>query len=70
VGLGGTPHLPEGGRLTFDGGASNTAVASILATLRSAGVPATFFVTGQFARAYPDSVRAMAAAGHPVGNHS
>lgn len=56
--------------LTFDGGASNTAVASILATLRSAGVPATFFVTGQFARAYPDSVRAMAAAGHPVGNHS
>ncbi len=55
--------------LTFDGGASNTAVASILATLREEGVRATFFVTGQFARAYPDSVRAMAE-GHPVGNHS
>lgn len=56
--------------LTFDGGASNTAVSSILATLASEGVPATFFVTGDFARAYPSSVRAMDAAGHPVGNHS
>lgn len=55
--------------LTFDGGASNTAVASILATLREEEVRATFFVTGQFARTYPDSVRAMAV-GHPVGNHS
>lgn len=56
--------------LTFDGGASNTAVADILATLAEEGVPATFFVTGTFARTFPDSVRAMARAGHPVGNHS
>ena len=56
--------------LTFDGGASNTGVATILQTLGSYGVRATFFPTGQFARAYPDSVRAMAAAGHDVGNHS
>lgn len=56
--------------LTFDGGASNTAVADILDTLAEEGVPATFFVTGTFARAYPDSVRAMARAGHPVGNHN
>jgi peptidoglycan/xylan/chitin deacetylase (PgdA/CDA1 family) len=56
--------------LTFDGGASNTGVADILATLAEEEVPATFFVTGQFARAYPASVRAIAAAGHPVGNHS
>ena len=56
--------------LTFDGGASNSAVGTILQTLRDYGVPATFFVTGQFARNYPDDVRAMANAGHPVGNHS
>lgn len=56
--------------LTFDGGASDTAVADILATLDREGVPGTFFVTGSFARTYPESVRAIARAGHPVGNHS
>jgi peptidoglycan/xylan/chitin deacetylase (PgdA/CDA1 family) len=56
--------------LTFDGGASDAGVASILATLAAADVPATFFVTGQFARTYPADVAAMAAAGHLVGNHS
>lgn len=56
--------------LTFDGGASNTAVADILDTLADADVPGTFFVTGTFARTFPDSVRAIAGAGHPVGNHS
>jgi peptidoglycan-N-acetylglucosamine deacetylase len=56
--------------LTFDGGASDAAVASILATLRAEGVPATFFVTGDFARRYPSQVAAMAAAGHRMGNHS
>lgn len=33
-------------------------------------MPATFFVTGDFARAYPGGVTAIAQAGHPVGNHS
>jgi peptidoglycan/xylan/chitin deacetylase (PgdA/CDA1 family) len=56
--------------LTFDGGASNTAVSSILSTLDRYDATASFFVTGQFARSYPASVRAMAAAGYPVGNHS
>ncbi len=56
--------------LTFDGGASDTGVAPILGTLRAQGVRASFFVTGDFARRYPDGVRAMAAAGHRVGNHS
>ncbi|MDT0164405.1 polysaccharide deacetylase family protein [Actinotalea sp. AC32] len=66
-------RLPTSAReiaLTFDGGASDTAVASILATLDRYDAPATFFVTGAFARSYPDAVRAVAAAGHPVGNHS
>lgn len=56
--------------LTFDGGASDAGVASILSTLDRYDVAASFFVTGQFARTYPASVRAMAAGGHPVGNHS
>lgn len=56
--------------LTFDAGASDAGVSTILSTLRSRGVPASFFVTGQFARDYPSSVRAIAAAGYPVGNHS
>jgi peptidoglycan/xylan/chitin deacetylase (PgdA/CDA1 family) len=56
--------------LTFDGGASDTAVASILATLSRSGVRGTFFPTGAFARRYPDQVRAIAASGHRVGNHS
>ena len=56
--------------LTFDGGASGDAVESILATLKAYDVPATFFVTGAFARAYPRYVTAIDAAGHPVGNHS
>ena len=56
--------------LTFDGGGSDAAVSDILATLAAHEVAATFFVTGAFARRYPGQVRAMAAAGHPVANHS
>ena len=56
--------------LTFDGGGSAAGVPSILATLEQYGAPATFFVTGDFARSFPDAVRSMHAAGHPVGNHS
>jgi peptidoglycan/xylan/chitin deacetylase (PgdA/CDA1 family) len=56
--------------LTFDGGADNAATARILATLKANNVPATFFVTGNYARSFPSDVRAMAQAGHSVGNHS
>ncbi|WP_226921505.1 polysaccharide deacetylase family protein [Georgenia subflava] len=56
--------------LTFDGGSSDVGAASILATLERHGVPATFFVTGEFARRYPQTLRSIDAAGHPVGNHS
>lgn len=56
--------------LTFDGGASAQGVSSILDTLDARDVPATFFVTGAFARAYPQHVTAIDRAGHPVGNHS
>ena len=56
--------------LTFDCGSSDAGVRSILATLDSAGIRATFFVTGDFARRYPGEVRAIATAGHRIGNHS
>lgn len=54
--------------LTFDAGASNAGVSSILATLSKEGVPATFFLTGDFVDEYPSSARAMAK--YPVGNHT
>lgn len=34
------------------------------------GVPATFFVQGAFADAYPSAVRRIAEAGHRIGSHS
>ena len=55
--------------LTFDAGANADGVSSILATLRAAGVPATFFLTGDFVNDFPTAARQMAAAGR-VGNHS
>lgn len=56
--------------LTFDAGANANGVPSILATLRSTGVPATFFLTGRFAESFPTSSRSIATAGHRLGNHS
>lgn len=54
--------------LTFDAGAGDDGVASILATLADKGVPATFFVTGDFVDDFPTSARAMAK--YPIGNHT
>lgn len=54
--------------LTFDAGASNDGVASILATLSAKRVPATFFVTGDFVDDFPSSAKAMAK--YPIGNHT
>jgi peptidoglycan/xylan/chitin deacetylase (PgdA/CDA1 family) len=56
--------------LTFDAGANADAVASILATLRRDHVPATFFLTGAFARDFPAAARAIAAAGMRIGDHT
>ncbi len=56
--------------LTFDAGANNAGVPSILATLRRTGVPATFFLTGSFVQAFPGSARQIAAAGYRIGDHT
>jgi peptidoglycan/xylan/chitin deacetylase (PgdA/CDA1 family) len=45
-------------------------VPRLLGVLERADVRATFFVPGFTARRYPDTVRAIAAAGHEVGWHN
>jgi peptidoglycan/xylan/chitin deacetylase (PgdA/CDA1 family) len=56
--------------LTFDAGANADGVPSILATLRREGVPATFFLTGNFVRDFPAAARSIAAAGYRIGDHT
>jgi peptidoglycan/xylan/chitin deacetylase (PgdA/CDA1 family) len=56
--------------LTFDDGDSPAAVSSILATLRAADVPATFFPRADAMRAAPAVWQRVANAGYPIGNHS
>jgi peptidoglycan/xylan/chitin deacetylase (PgdA/CDA1 family) len=56
--------------LTFDAGANADAVSSILATLNLYGVPATFFLTGNFVRDFPAAARSIAAAGERIGDHT
>jgi len=55
--------------LTFDAGANDAGLPKIAATLRRLRVPATFFMTGHFARFYPGWARFVAAR-YPIGNHT
>ena len=55
--------------LTFDAGANNSGLASILSTLATEAVPATFFLTGAFARGFPTDARTIGLR-YPVGNHT
>jgi polysaccharide deacetylase family sporulation protein PdaB len=56
--------------LTFDDGPHPTYTPKILAILKQYKVPATFFLVGSQAEKYPDLVRAEAAAGHNIANHT
>jgi peptidoglycan/xylan/chitin deacetylase (PgdA/CDA1 family) len=44
-------------------------IPRLLATLAEAGVPGTFFTTGDVARRFPDTVRSIVDAGHELGCH-
>jgi peptidoglycan/xylan/chitin deacetylase (PgdA/CDA1 family) len=55
--------------LTFDAGSNADGVSSILHTLSTQQVAASFFLTGNFVNAYPAQAKAMAAAGR-AGDHS
>lgn len=56
--------------LTFNCAWDNSDVPAILDTLKKNDITATFFLVGQWAEKYPDSVKAIAEAGHEIGNHS
>jgi peptidoglycan/xylan/chitin deacetylase (PgdA/CDA1 family) len=56
--------------LTFDDGPHVGKTEELLAVLREAHVPATFFVVGKMADRYPQLVRQIAREGHELANHS
>ncbi len=56
--------------LTFDDGPNVTYTDMILDVLEFYGVPATFFMIGQFVREQPEIAKRVAAAGHWIGNHT
>ncbi len=56
--------------LTFDDGPDPAVTRQVLALLAEAGATASFFCIGARAQAHPGVVRAIAAAGHSVENHS
>jgi peptidoglycan-N-acetylglucosamine deacetylase len=62
----------EGNRvaLTFDDGPHPQHTPAVLAALREAGVPATFFVVGAEVKKHPNVVAELARAGHQLGNHT
>jgi peptidoglycan/xylan/chitin deacetylase (PgdA/CDA1 family) len=62
----GTPQVA----LSFDDGPDPTYTPQTLAQLRRYRVKATFCLVGENARAFPDLVRAIAADGHTLCNHS
>jgi peptidoglycan-N-acetylglucosamine deacetylase len=55
--------------LTFDDGPHPESTRQVLATLGRLGAHATFFVLGEKARAAPEVLREIAAAGHEIGVH-
>jgi peptidoglycan-N-acetylglucosamine deacetylase len=56
--------------LTFDAGSDAGYTSQILQTLSDAGVKASFSLTGEWSGAHPDLVKAIAAGGHLLMNHS
>ena len=56
--------------LTFDDGPHPHYTPRLLAVLRKYNVKATFFVVGKMAEKYPELIRAIAADGHLIANHT
>src|SRR2546426_1541320 len=68
--IGRGPRRERVAYLTFDDGPNPGATAPILETLAATGVPGAFFQVGEHVRRFPALARAVAAAGHEVGNHT
>ncbi len=56
--------------LTFDDGPHAGKTQELLMVLRTAHVPATFFVVGKMADRYPQLIREIARDGHELANHT
>ncbi|HEX3429938.1 MAG TPA: glycosyltransferase [Rhizomicrobium sp.] len=56
--------------ITFDDGPDPVWTPQVLDILKAKHVPATFFVIGENAEAYPDLVQRMVTEGHDIGNHT
>lgn len=56
--------------LTFDDGPDPKSTVQILETLKKYDAKATFFMLGSRVEYYPDTAKAVKAAGHEIGNHS
>jgi peptidoglycan/xylan/chitin deacetylase (PgdA/CDA1 family) len=56
--------------LTYDDGPNDIVTERLLDVLARHNVWATFFLIGRFVRQRPQIVRAIAAAGHLIGNHT
>lgn len=56
--------------LTFDCAWNDDDISSILDTLSEQNITAAFFVTGDWAQKYGDSLEKIRNAGHIIGNHS
>lgn len=56
--------------ISFDAAWGNEQTQTLIDILKEYNVKTTFFVVGAWVDKYPDSVKALAAAGHEVCNHS
>lgn len=56
--------------LTFDAAYDPAPLKNILAALKEANAEATFFLTGEFVRDFPQWTERIIAEGYPIGNHS
>ncbi len=56
--------------LTFDDGPHPLYTPRVLSILEKHGASATFFMVGEAASRYPETVRMVARSGHAIGNHS
>jgi peptidoglycan/xylan/chitin deacetylase (PgdA/CDA1 family) len=56
--------------LTYDDGPNDPHTLKLLAVLAKHNVQATFFMIGRYVQQRPDIARAVAQAGHVIGNHT
>jgi peptidoglycan/xylan/chitin deacetylase (PgdA/CDA1 family) len=64
------PRCPKELALTYDDGPNDLATERLLDVLACHNIRATFFMIGSFVRQRPAIARAVAAAGHLIGNHT